>query len=424
MQDVGDAGCLVDRFNRKIDYLRLSINRECSFSCIYCDKEGYPEGQPGTRLSPQDVKAIVGFFHETFGIRKVKITGGEPLEHPRILQVVNEISRLPNITDLSMTTNGFQLSTMAWELKVAGLDRVNVSLCSLDRATYKQITGIDGMKRVIEGIQAARDAGLTPLKINVVLLKGINDHEIDDMLVFCGKLDARLQLIELHEIDAVHGNQHGFFNRHHIDVSKVLDRITIPVKSIEYRDMQHRKIIHFKNGASMEIVEITPSFCAACTKIRVTASGILKPCLMQEGEPVDILTPLKHGSHEQAMKVLSDAIKTRKPFMVEDGKEKIVQVMITFHAEARDAAGLSSIILSVIPHNNQASIDDVLIALEERFGEKLMPAVLQRDEIHGLQLQKGYKIMVEDQLLDPRNDKNHEVEPGSTIRILPPFSGG
>jgi cyclic pyranopterin phosphate synthase len=213
---------LLDTYNRPVDYLRLSINRECNYACIYCDKEGYIASDRGQALSPDEAASIVRAFNETGEIKKIKITGGEPLLHPDVVGVVRAISGIPTIAEVSMTTNGFHLPRLAVPLKTAGLARVNISLCSVNKSTYKRITGVDGLAEVLKGIDAAIDAGLVPIKINFVLMKGINDGELDAMLEFCGKKGLRLQLIELHEVDAVHARHRAFFEKHHIDVETAI----------------------------------------------------------------------------------------------------------------------------------------------------------------------------------------------------------
>ncbi len=280
---------LVDNFNRKIDYLRLSINKTCNFSCVHCDKEGYAVPRDDIFLNPGDAAAIVRVFNSVGNIKKVKITGGEPLVHPRIVDVVREISSVPSIEEVSLTTNGFFLAEKARDLKAAGLTRVNVSLCSLDKDAFTRITGVDGLDKVIAGIDVALEQHLTPLKLNFVLLKGLNEGELGPVIEFCGKKKIRLQLIELHEIASVQECHPDFFSTHYLDASVALESISIPVDRIEYRHMQNRKIIFFANGASVETVKMTPSFCEGCTKMRVTAEGMIKPCLMQSCESFDLL---------------------------------------------------------------------------------------------------------------------------------------
>lgn len=320
------AGLLADTHGRTIDYLRVSVNRTCNYACIHCDMEGDARTGPGTVLTPADVSAIVGAFMMAGPIKKVKITGGEPLLHPDIVAIIQAIRAIPGIEDISLTTNGFRLATLAAPLKAAGLDRVNVSLCSLDETTYTRITGVDGLARALAGIEAASKAGLSPVKINLVLLKGINDGELGAFVRFAGEHRARLQLIELHGIDGIHdGTRHEFISRHAIDVDAALRGVDLPVIKVEHRSMQHRKIVHFGNGASVETVRLSPSFCEKCTKLRVTAAGTLKPCLMRPGLEVPLLDVIRGaraapGGDTAVLDAVASAVNGRHPYASrEDG---------------------------------------------------------------------------------------------------------
>ncbi|MHA1371822.1 MAG: GTP 3',8-cyclase MoaA [Promethearchaeota archaeon] len=312
---------LVDNHNRRIDYLRVSLNRSCNFNCIYCDKEGYLTETGDESLSPNDVEAIIRLFNQVGGIKKIKFTGGEPLLHPMIFDVVRRVSNIPGIEDISMTSNAYFLEDMAADLKAAGLKRINISLCSLNRDVFKKITGIDGLPNVMRGIRQAINVGLKPIKLNFVLLKGINDRELDRMLDYCAENDLWLQLIELHEIDNVHSNMLGFFKEHYLDAETAIQNIKIPVERVEFRHMQHRKIIYFKNGASLEMVKLTPAFCENCTKMRITADGKIKPCLMQSGQEVDLLGAMHAGATIDKLKSLIQlAVARRRPYMEREGE--------------------------------------------------------------------------------------------------------
>ncbi len=307
---------LLDSYNRPVDYLRLSINRECNYACIYCDKEGYLTSGPRQALSPEEAASVVRAFNEIGDIKKVKITGGEPLLHPDVTSIVRAISSIPTIKEVSMTTNGFNLVRLAAPLKDAGLARVNISLCSIDKSTYKRITGVDGLDKVLEGVDAAIVAGLVPIKINFVLMKGINDGELDALLDFCGNKGLRLQLIELHEVDAVHEKRRAFFEKHHTNVDTALDHISVPIDHVEFRNLQHRKLVFYKNGASIEVIKPSAEFCANCTKIRVTAEGKIKPCLMKTGTNFDLLSMLREGRPADEIKALVlEAIQARAPYI-------------------------------------------------------------------------------------------------------------
>ncbi|MEX2726386.1 MAG: GTP 3',8-cyclase MoaA [Candidatus Sigynarchaeum springense] len=311
---------LRDDYNRPVNYLRLSINRDCNYNCIYCDKEGNVTPVDGHMLSAAEIASIVQAFNEIGDIKKVKITGGEPLVHPDVIGVVKAISSIPTINEISMTTNGFYLARLAIALKAAGLNRVNISLCSLRDSTYKMITRVDGLSNVLEGIDAAITAGLVPVKINYVIMKGINDGELDAMLDFCGNKGLRLQIIELHEIPDTNPEKRAFYEKHHLDVESTLKRISKPVDHVEFRNLQHRKLVFFTNGASIEVIKPSAEFCAHCTKIRVTAEGKIKPCLMKAGTSFDLITKIREkrpGSEVRAL--VLKAIQARAPYMIGEG---------------------------------------------------------------------------------------------------------
>ncbi len=307
---------LLDTYNRPVDYLRLSINKECNYACIYCDKEGNVAHGNGHVLTPGEVASIVRAFNEIGDIRKVKITGGEPLLHPDVVGVVKAISSIPTINDVSMTTNGFHLARLAAALKAAGLARVNISLCSIREGTYKKITGIDGLGRVLDGIDAAIAAGLVPIKVNFVIMRGINDGELDAMLDFCGNKGVRLQLIELHDVPDVHAKEWSFYKEHHLDVEDTMKGISMPIDHVEFRNLQHRKLVFFKNGASIEMIKPSPEFCANCTKIRVSSEGKIKPCLMKAGTSFDLLSKIREGRPPAEVRALVlEAVQARAPYL-------------------------------------------------------------------------------------------------------------
>ena len=183
---------LKDPYNRPVSNLRVSLTPKCNLSCIYCHKEG--EKSPKDQISAGEIAEVLRVA-ATFEIRSVKFTGGEPLLRPDLIEIVRSV---PRSMESSLTTNGTLLADCASALKDAGLRRVNVSLDSLNPDTYKKITGIDRLSDVLAGIDAALEAGLTPVKLNMVVLEGVNDNEIDDFLAYVrGNRNLVLQLIEL-----------------------------------------------------------------------------------------------------------------------------------------------------------------------------------------------------------------------------------
>jgi len=288
---------LKDPFNRPISNLRVSLTPKCNLSCIYCHREG--ENVPGGPLSSAEIAEVLRVA-AGFGIRSIKFTGGEPLLRPDLIEIVRSV---PAGVESSLTTNGTLLAGLAADLKQAGLRRVNVSIDSLDPSTYKKIAGTDRLSDVLEGIDAAVATGLTPVKLNMVVLKGINDHEIDDFLTYVrGNRDLVLQLIELMNFNDCdhHGNLNGLENS-----------LASRSKQIVTRRMHHRKK-YCLDGAEVEVVRPlhNTEFCAYCNRLRLTSDGKLKPCLLRTDNHVDIRG--KSGKELEALFI--EAVRRREPF--------------------------------------------------------------------------------------------------------------
>ena len=266
---------LKDPYNRPVSNLRISLTPACNLSCIYCHAEG--EKPADGLICAADIAEIMRVAAEN-GVRSVKFTGGEPALRTDLVEIIRSV---PDGMESSMTTNGTLLADLAWDLREAGLSRVNVSLDSLDRETYNRITGQDRLSDVLSGIEAALDAGLTPIKLNMVLLKGINDHEVDAFLGFVrGNRDLVLQLIELME----------FRNcDHHSEMNALETELAAHSSQIITRRMHHRKK-YCLDGAEVEVVRPlhNTEFCAYCNRLRVTSDGMLKPCLLRSDNHVDV----------------------------------------------------------------------------------------------------------------------------------------
>jgi cyclic pyranopterin phosphate synthase len=252
---------LKDPYNRPVSNLRISLTPACNLSCIYCHKEG--EKSPTVQISAGDITEILQAA-ATFEIRSVKFTGGEPLLRPDLIEIVKAV---PRGMESSLTTNGTLLADCASALKSAGLRRVNVSLDSLNPDTYKRITGIDRLSDVLAGIDAALDAGLTPVKLNMVVLEDVNDNEIDDFLSYVrGNRNLVLQLIELMHFNdcTYHGDLHG-----------LEDSLASRSKQIITRRMHHRKK-YCLDGASATasgLLQTDTSNPASCVPTTISISG-------------------------------------------------------------------------------------------------------------------------------------------------------
>ncbi|AEA46313.1 GTP 3',8-cyclase MoaA [Archaeoglobus veneficus] len=271
---------LVDRFGRRITNLRIAVTNRCNLSCIYCHREG--EVNPGEEMHVEEISRISKAFYE-LGIRKVKITGGEPLLREDIVEIVQSF---PPFDEISITTNGTLLARMADELKDAGLSRVNVSLDTLKEDTYGFITGGGNVQKVIDGIEAACNAGLTPVKVNMVVMKGLNENEVENMLEFTskfnrGRIDVILQVIELLKLPGL--------EEYYYDISPIEERYAGKAKAVIVRSMHMRRQYVLDNAAIEFVKPLDNSeFCMHCNRIRVTSDGKIKPCLLRNDNLVDV----------------------------------------------------------------------------------------------------------------------------------------
>ena len=288
---------LKDPYNRPVSNLRISLTSRCNLSCMYCHREG--EVSPRDQLPAHEIAEIMRVA-AGFGIRSVKFTGGEPLLRPDILDI---IASVPPGMESSLTTNGTLLAGLASGIRRAGLRRVNVSLDSLDQKTYTRITGADLLPYVMDGISAALEAGLTPVKLNMVVLEGVNDHEVDDFLAFVrGNRNLVLQLIEL-----MHFND----CTHHGELNLLEDALAARSRQIITRRMHHRKK-YCLDGAEVEVVRPlhNTEFCAFCNRLRVTSDGRLKPCLLRTDNHVDI----RGKSGTELEELFRQAVSLREPY--------------------------------------------------------------------------------------------------------------
>ncbi len=296
-----DKKSLTDKFGRTVTSLRISLTNRCNLNCIYCHSEG-DEGL--RREMPVSAISDVVKAAASFGVNKVKFSGGEPLVRGDFEDILRS---LPELKDVSVTTNGVFLKERASSMKLAGLDRVNVSLDTLDPDKYAFITkgSQTDLKRVLDGIEAALAVGLTPVKINMVLLKGLNDNEIEDMLDFVRSHPGKLILQIIQVMDFKDGASY------YIDVDDIEDDFARRADKVVMRRMHHRKK-YFIDGAEVEVVKPIENveFCANCNRLRVTADGKLKPCLLVNDNLVDIAG----AGPGELPGLLEQAVELRVPF--------------------------------------------------------------------------------------------------------------
>jgi len=294
-----------DRFGRPLTGLRISVTERCNLNCFYCHREGCPSGSH--EMGAAEIGEIVGLAKE-FGVRKIKLTGGEPLLRDDIIEVVTAVTAR-GAKEVSMTTNGTLLAGVAGELAEAGLDRVNVSLDTLDEATYERITGKGLLREVFEGIDAAIDAGLTPVKINMVLLKGVNEGEVERMVAFASGRGVILQLIELLPLS-------GGLEAYRCGLDEIEDTLRARAVAVRTRLLMQARKRYVLPGGEVEVVRPmhNSEFCAHCSRLRLTPDGYLKPCLMCNDNLVNVLSPLRTGKLDGAREAFREAIARREPY--------------------------------------------------------------------------------------------------------------
>jgi len=246
------------------------------------------------------------------GVRGIKITGGEPLMRRDIVDIVGQTSSIPGLTDVSMTTNGTFLEPLAYELHENGLKRVNISLPTLNKEDFHKLTG-GNVQDTIKGVKAAVAGGLCPVKLNMLLLRGINVSSVPEMIEFAAETGTVLQLIELEPINM----NDSFYESNHEPLDRFEETLKKKVVKIETRHyMQNRHVYHLPN-VSVELVRPMENteFCLHCSRLRITSDGKLKPCLMRNDNLVDFITPLRKGaSDDQLAKLFKLANQRREPF--------------------------------------------------------------------------------------------------------------
>lgn len=270
-----------DTFQREITYLRISLTDLCNLRCVYCmPPEGVRKQTHNQILSLEEIGEIARAAVE-LGVKKIRLTGGEPLVRRGVLSLCRELRRIPRLQELTLTTNGLLLSGMAAELKAAGVDRVNVSLDTLDPEKYRRITRGGCLEDALAGIQAARDAGLTPLKLNCVLIGGFNDDEITALAALTERAPVEVRFIELMPI----GDTAGFGPDAYLPCEAVLERLPrLEPAAGERTGVAERFRLPGAAGTVGLIRPLSRCFCAQCDRIRLTADGYLKPCLHSREE--------------------------------------------------------------------------------------------------------------------------------------------
>jgi len=300
---------IYDNCNRPVLNIRISVTQKCDKHCPYCHREG--ERNPSTEMTVDEIVRIVRIAI-SLGISRVKVTGGEPLLRKGIVEIVRGINGLEGLTDLSMTTNGTHLKGLAKDLKAAGLARLNVSLPTINPEVYNNLMGGD-LQDALNGIKAAVEARLQPVKLNVLVLKNVNDNEIEKMIQFAAQTGTILQMIELEPINI----SKTYYDRYHLGLDEIAQTLEKLASKTRVRKYMQKRRVYTLPKVQVELIRPIENteFCANCTRIRVTSDGKLKPCLMKKDNLVDILTPIRNGADDKKLaKILIETIKKREPY--------------------------------------------------------------------------------------------------------------
>ncbi|MHB1352894.1 MAG: GTP 3',8-cyclase MoaA [Thiobacillus sp.] len=275
-----NAPALVDQYGRHIDYVRLSVTDRCDLRCSYCMPEGFKGfEEPADWLDFDEIERLLGAFAR-LGVRRVRLTGGEPLLRRDISGLARRIASLPGIEDLSLSTNATQLDRHAGALKAAGVTRLNVSLDSLQQARVERINGRDVLARVMTGLAAAQEAGFAPIKLNMVAMRGSNDDEIDEMVAFCMERGFVLRLIEAMPMGATGRNTE------YLDLQPVKERLRERFGLVEtaLTGGGPARYLGTADGRFNVgfITPISQHFCESCNRIRIAVDGTAYMCLGQD----------------------------------------------------------------------------------------------------------------------------------------------
>ena len=299
-----------DSFDRRIDYLRISVTDKCNLKCVYCrPSKGLTYFKNSEIITDEEIVRIIRIAHR-HGLRKVRITGGEPLMRKNITGLISSIKSI-GIQDLSLTTNGIKLAGLASDLKKAGLDRVNISLDTMDASRYKTITNGGNIDKVWESINEAERISLSPVKINVVPIKGINDDEILDFASLTLDRDFHVRFIEF-----MPAMRNGMWKQDkYISAEEVFKKISTlgDIERFEFRGKGPSRNFRIRGSVGVMgiISPLSDHFCSYCNRLRLTSIGKIRPCLFSK-EEIDIKSPMRNGaSDEEIERLYCHAIKIK-----------------------------------------------------------------------------------------------------------------
>lgn len=305
----------MDPFGRIIDYLRISVTSRCNERCLYCRPEGYKSWEPKAgHLTAAELLRVVRVAAEV-GFRKFRLTGGEPLLRVDLSDIIRDMATVEGVAAIGLSTNGTRLAPLAQPLRSAGLRTVNISLDALDPALYRRITGAD-VGPVLEGIRAAVAADFECVKLNCVLMRGVNEHELWPLTLFAAEHGLPLRFIELMPLSKAH----VLTTENFMPVREAMDLLGRKDELIPQPDWKlgfgPAKYFHLKHtGARVGFIGAltTRNFCSTCNKLRLTADGKIRPCLGHHGE-IDLQPPLREAADDARVMHLLLAALQGKPF--------------------------------------------------------------------------------------------------------------
>jgi cyclic pyranopterin phosphate synthase len=294
----------LDRYGRRIHYLRISLTDHCNLRCLYCMPDDISFRPNAELMQDDEILHLVSLF-AGLGFDKFRLTGGEPTVRPHIVDLVRQIAHTPGVRTLSMTTNGVLFDRLALPLAQAGLERVNFSLDTLDPGKFERLTRRGRLEDVWAGIQAAEDAGLTPIKLNAVVMRGHNESDVVELARLTLEKPWQVRFIEMMPF----AGATDFQRMQNVSAEEILGRIQAALGTLEVVDrgkLDGEARLYRLPGARGTIgviATVSQPFCVSCTRARLTADGRLRLCLLREVE-VDLLTPLRDGASDEEMRRL------------------------------------------------------------------------------------------------------------------------
>ena len=312
----------MDPFGRTIDYLRISVTDRCNERCLYCMPEGYKgwESKPD-HLTVDEILRVVRVA-AGMGFRKFRLTGGEPLVRRDVIEIVRSMAAIPGVERIGLSTNGTRLATLAQPLRAAGLSTANVSLDALDAAIYRRVTGGD-LNSVLAGIRAAVAAGFDRVKLNCVLMRGVNEPEIWPLVLFAAEHGLPLRFIELMPVTSADVLTEANFFPVTEAMRLLTERDELEAQPSHYLGWGPAKYYRLqRTGALVGFIGAltTPHFCETCNKLRLTADGKIRPCLGDHGE-LDLRETLRAAPSDEAVREVLLAALRRKPLEHGFGKQ-------------------------------------------------------------------------------------------------------